>query len=92
MHYFKPDAILNSSQFGFRAICSTQPAFPTVVRNICFNFASCNYFLEVFVDLVNVVDSIARGRLFKKIEHCGIPGVALEMFKSYVFQYAAICE
>ena len=85
VHYFESNAILNSSQFGFRTNRSTELAYHTVVRKIYSNFDSGIFTLRVFLDPAKAFDSLDRRLLFEKLKHYGIRDVVLEWFKGYLF-------
>lgn len=46
---------------------------------------SNEYIIAVFLDLRRAFETICREALIKKLEKYGITGVALEWFKSYLF-------
>ena len=85
MQNLESHAVLNKSQFGFRAKCYTKLDCQTSVRSPNSSFDSDNHILGAFLDLATAFVSIDSRIFFEKLERCGIRGVELGGFKNYFF-------
>ena len=83
-YYFTANNILFNKQFGFWAGHSTDDALLEVIDQICDSFNDKNYFLAVFIELLNALDTVNHSILLKKVEHYRIKPRNLSWFKSYL--------
>ena len=71
------------NQFGFRTGMSTNMAILKVTNFISRAMNDGKYALAIFLDIKKAFDSVDRDILFYKLNHCGIRGVANNLFRSY---------
>ena len=76
--------ILNTSQYGFQKGLSTEYALLELQDRIVKSLASKEYCVGFFLDLSKAFDSLDHKILIEKLNHIGIRGIALELFKSYL--------
>lgn len=76
--------ILSPLQFGFRPGCSTIDAVCKFVSDVLESLDKRQHTLAVLLDLSKAFDTIDHEILIYKLFHCGVRGVALEWFKSYI--------
>jgi hypothetical protein len=74
------------SQEFFRKWKSTCDALYSFSKTIVESINNNKKILLLFIDLAKAFDSINRDILFKKLEHIGVRGVALNWFESYLSQ------
>lgn len=85
--------ILYDNQFGFRRKHSTAFALALLTEKITQSFEEGKFTIGVFLDFSKAFDTVDHGILFKKLEHYGIRGLALDFVKSYLrnrYQYVSI--
>lgn len=78
--------ILFAHQYGFRLKHSTCDAVTDFTYDMLQSLDKKHSSLAVYLDLSKAFDTIDHGILLNKLEHYGIRGVALEWFKSYLYQ------
>jgi hypothetical protein len=76
--------ILDQNQYGFRKNSSTAFAIYDLIENKLNNLDEKLYICALYVDLSKAFDTVNHNILLKKLEHHGIRGVPLELFKSYL--------
>lgn len=82
--YLEENQILSQYQHGFRANHSTETAILQFVNNIYKSLEDKLYVVGVFIDLSKAFDSINHNILIDKMQHIGIRGVPLQLFRSYL--------
>lgn len=76
--------ILHKNQFGFRESKITSDAMFEIVNSIKNGLEKNNKCIAVFLDLAKAFDTVPHNRLLEVLEHYGIRGVVLEVFKNYL--------
>ena len=71
-------------QFGFRNNHSTNHALISITKKIQKVIDDGKFTSEVFLDFKKVFDTVNHQILISKLEHYGVRGVSLNLFKSYL--------
>ena len=82
--YVDKSNILYKYQFGFRKKHSTEHALIELVDQIRLNMGGNQMTCGIFIDLSKAFDTVDHKILTAKLEHYGIRGKALDIFKSYL--------
>ena len=82
--FISKNNILSESQFGFRENRSTDLAITYVVNKLSQAIDDKNISVGIFLDLSKAFDTVNHEILLRKLEHYGIRGIALDLFKSYL--------
>ena len=82
--FLHKNKILNGNQYGFRKNSSTAFAIYDLIENKLQNLDESLITCALFVDLSKAFDTVDHGILLKKLQHYGIRGVPLNLFKSYL--------
>lgn len=82
--FFKVNNVLSTNQFGFIEGCSTEDAMHRLITEIVNNLNSNKKCLAVFLDLAKAFDTVPHNELLNCLERCGIRGMALRLFSSYL--------
>ena len=83
-NYIDHFQILYKYQFGFRKNHSTEHALIEFVDQVRFSMDKKELTCGIFIDLSKAFDTVNHNILIKKLEHYGIRGIALDLFKSYL--------
>ena len=77
-------SIWYEGQYGFRKNRSCSDAINDFIGNIVEGIDQNQHTIAVFLDMSKLFDTIKHSVLFEKLHNCGIRGVALNWFKSYL--------
>ena len=83
-HYFNPQTMLSSNQFGFRRGKNTELACLSLVDRVMPAFTDKGYSICVFLDFRACFDTVSRENLLNKFEKYGLRGIPLEFVRSYL--------
>ena len=84
INYLEKNNLLTEHQHGFRAQHSTETAIIHFVNNVYKCLEEKLYVGGVFIDLSKAFDTLNHQILLHKLEHIGIRGLPLKLFKSYL--------
>lgn len=76
--------ILSPKQYGFRTGISTEDAVLDFVNSLVDKLDNRFKCYGIFLDLTKAFDTVSIPRLVAKMEHIGIRGLPLDIFKSYL--------
>ena len=71
-------------QFGFRGNHSTNHALFSITEMIRKSLDSSNFACGIFIDLQKAFDTVDHEILLKKLDYCGVRGLANKWFRSYL--------
>lgn len=84
MNYLEVNNLLSPHQYGFRAERSTASAVHGLTEFIVGGLDEGRKCLSVFLDLAKAFDTVSIPLLLQKLEHLGIRGLSLNLFRSYL--------
>ena len=84
INYIDKFQLIYKYQYGFRKKHSTEHALIELIDQIRFSMDNKQMTCGIFIDLSKAFDTVDHQILIGKLEHYGIRGTALELFKSYL--------
>ena len=84
VNFLESRDILARNQFGFRKGISTEHAVSSLVEDVVGCLDAKDRCLGIFIDLSKAFDTVSIPMLLKKLEHIGVRGVQLSLFKDYL--------
>ena len=91
--YLENNSILHNQQYGFRAKKSTTPAILHFLQYLYMYIDSGNIVFTLFLDFRKAFYCVNHEILLSKLNTCGVQGIALDWFCSYLTnreQYVSI--
>ena len=82
--YLTTEKLLYSKQFGLQTGLSTEHAVVKLVDQVYKSFEKDPYTLGLSIDLLKAFDTVDHTILIRKLEMCGIKGINLAWFRSYL--------
>ena len=83
-HFLEKENILFKHQFGFRKNYSTEQAVLELTDNLKMKIDNNESICSIFLDLSKAFPTVNHQILLQKLYRCGIRGVPLQWFKSYL--------
>ena len=84
--FLQVNNVLTDAQFGFRKKISTALAVSNLCTYIQNELEKNNFCIGLFMDLSKAFDTIDHHILLKKLNSCGVRGLALSWFEDYLTQ------
>ena len=84
LSFVNKHSLLYKYQFGFRKGYSANFAMITLIDKISQALDEGKYVLGIFFDLSKAFDTVNHSILCKKLEFCGIRGIALDWIRNYL--------
>ena len=88
--FFTSKSVIYKKQFGFRKKHSTGHAINYSINKIIDELQTRNHVIGIFIDLSKAFDTIDHNKLVSKLEHYGIRGTCLALFKKLPYRPAAV--
>lgn len=83
--YLEELKILYPLKFGFREKCSTTHALISITESFRQSTDNNEFGCDLFVDLKKAFDTVNHTIPLTNLNHYGIRGFVLDLFKSYLF-------
>ena len=84
VNYIEKFYLFYKYQFGFRTNHSTEHALIEIVDQIRLSIDKNQLTCGIFIDLSKAFDTVDHNILINKLDHYGIRGNALNLFRSYL--------
>lgn len=84
LHHLNNHNIIVPNQYGFRKNRSTTEAIKHFIKEIIHQLENRQPAVGLFCDLSKAFDRVDHGILLRKLENCGVRGVPLSWFESYL--------
>ena len=76
---------MSNSQFGFKNGYSTYMVLTILTDNITSAIDKRRHIIGLFLDFHKTFDTVNHDILLRNLDHCGIRGIALQWFQSYLY-------
>lgn len=86
VNYLDSKNIIAANQFGFRKGISTEDAVDSLLENVVERLDGKEKCIGIFLDLSKAFDTVSIPILLHKLEHIGIRGLPLAIFRDYLQQ------
>lgn len=84
LNFLENNNFFYKNQFGFRAKFSTNQCVLAILNFISKSLDSKKFVLAVLLDVRKCFDVVSHQILLKKLENCGVRGIILQWFASYL--------
>ena len=83
-YFFKSSNFFTNPQFGFRSGHNTKHAIVALIQYIHECLDRSEIPATIYLDFKKAFDTISHCILFRKLDNCGVRGLALDLVKSYL--------
>lgn len=82
--FLEKTGFFSDNQYGFRSGMNTEHALINFMNDVCIGLNESKCVSGLFLDIKKAFDTVDHNILLVKLFKCGVRGVALEWFKSYL--------